>query len=92
MGNRRGRLTDSELHHYEDNIAVLSRIIKTLRWLLNVVTFHVFDPDVRAIAQEDIKDALKSAESAKAHNISRMRMRKKAAKRARREKREARDL
>ncbi len=90
MANRR-RLNDDELHHYEDNIAILSHIIGALERLFHIVTLHVMDPDVRLVAQDELRETYERAHKARKRNISRMRTRKLEEKRRKREKREARN-
>jgi hypothetical protein len=91
MDKRRNRIADEELHHYEDNIAVFNRVMGALERLFHMVTLHIMDADVRAVAQEDIRDAYESTYTARKRSIERMNSRKLEAKRRKREKRERRD-
>lgn len=76
MGEKRRRIKDDELQHYEDNIAGSVRILGLLSHLFHMVTFHIADPDVRQAAQDDIRDATDSAEGIRQRSIVRMNERK----------------
>lgn len=71
MTKRRGRLSDEELAHYEDDIAAGVGIMQSMIRLWHMIT-GIRDDDVRDAAGEEVQDSFRRGYSITRRNIDAM--------------------